>query len=133
MIVTLILNAGIGATLNEGEIMRSARKITWLSLCGLVLFYWVYSSYFSPDIQDAYNAEAQGILLLLLMILSFPSGLIWYLMFSLILFGLDAFSITRPVVIEVIMVWAGFVVVGYLQWFKYGPFIADKFAQWRKN
>lgn len=113
--------------------MKSFLKMLWFGLCGLVLSYWISKSYFSPELQDAYKAESQGVLLASMIILTFPSGIVWYLLFVSVLSALDIFNIARPIFIEILLLWIGFAVVGYLQWFRYGPHLMNKFKQWRNS
>lgn len=113
--------------------MKPIFKFVWLAACALVLIYWVNAHFLSADTPDAYKTETQGILLLWMLVLTFPTGVIWYLLFSLILLGLDTFGVQRSIAVEVGIAWIGFVFAGYLQWFVYGPGLKDKFARWKRS
>ena len=94
-------------------------KYTWLLACGLVLFYWIDKWYFSPEIPETLRIEAQGILFIFMILLSFPSGIIWYFIFSLILIFFREIGLTIPILMETLFIWVGFVLFGYFQWFQY--------------
>jgi hypothetical protein len=113
--------------------MKNRIKYFWLLLSGLVLFYWINKWHLSPDIPEAYRLEAQVVLLILMMLLSFPSGILWYLIFPLIILLATKLSIVIPISIEVPILWSGFVLIGYVQWFIYGPRLLKKYREWRQN
>ena len=113
--------------------MKPVFKIVWLSACTLVLIYWINIYFFSTDMPDAQKTEAQGILLLWMIVFSFPTGVLWYLAFSFLLLGLDVIGVFRSIPAEVGIAWIGFVIAGYLQWFVYGPGLIDKFVKWKQS
>ena len=106
--------------------------VAWLLASILVLVWWIYT-YSRDDLSDGLKAESQMYVILAMSLLTFPTGLLWVVAFSLVLSLLDWLSIDRPLLLESGLMWAGFVVVGYLQWFVFGPGLLAKFRAWRKE
>lgn len=104
--------------------------VAWLIASVLVLVWWLYT-YARGDLSDGLKAESQMYVILAMGLLSFPTGLLWAVAFSLVLGLLDQLSIFRPLLLESGLMWAGFVVVGYLQWFVFGPWMLARFRAWR--
>lgn len=113
--------------------MLSIIRYLWVSACVLVLVYWVNQWHLSPEMEDAYRLESQGVVLVFMMLLSFPSGILFYFLLSLVFSGLDTLGVSTVVDVEVPLVWIGFFIVGYLQWFKYGPKLIRLFVEWRRS
>jgi hypothetical protein len=89
-------------------------------------------TYSRVDLAESLKTESQMYVLLWMAVLTFPSGLVWAALFSLLLGLLDSLGVSpRPLLLEVGLMWAGFVVVGFLQWFVYGPVLLTKFRGWR--
>lgn len=104
--------------------------ITWLIASTLVFVWWIYT-YSRGDLSDGLKAESQMYVILAMSLLTFPTGLLWAVVFSLVLSLLDEPGISRPLLLESSLMWAGFLVVGYLQWFVIGPGLLAKFRAWR--
>lgn len=104
--------------------------IAWLVASALVLVWWIYT-YSRGDLSDGLKAESQMYVILAMSLLTFPAGLLWAVVFSLVLSLLDQIGVGRSLLLESSLMWAGFVVVGYLQWFVFGPRLLAKFRAWR--
>ncbi|MFV1983654.1 MAG: hypothetical protein ACC657_08970 [Thiohalomonadales bacterium] len=109
--------------------MIKLRKILWISICMIVLLWWVNSFYFSPHLISLYKQETQNVLLVWMTILTFPSGFIWLFLFSAIIYIFGLLGISTPIFIEVFLLWLGFILIGYFQWFKFIPFIKIKYFE----
>lgn len=104
--------------------------IAWLIASALVFVWWIYT-YSRGDLSDGLKVESQMYVILAMSLFTFPTGLLWVVVFSLVLSLLNQFGITRPLMLESSLMWAGFLVVGYLQWFVFGPRLLAKFREWR--
>lgn len=130
--MTSTADAGSSVASSEGLMMKGRPIVlAWCLACILVLAWWVYT-YFRSDLTDVLKTESQMYVLLGMVLLTFPSGLVWLVLFSFVLGTLDYFGIpSRPLLLEVSVMWAGFVAVGFLQWFVYGPKMLARFRNWR--
>lgn len=108
------------------------RKIVlfaWLAASLIVLGWWYYRFGLNAELSRTLRNESQIYLILGIAVLSFPSGLIYMYLFGLVVYGLDSVGIDlhQYEMLEVFILWAGFVLSGYLQWFILLPFIREKF------
>jgi hypothetical protein len=103
------------------QVMRAA----WLAVAVVCLAFVLYIL-LSPG-ADAQTA-AGWVLLLTMLILTFPAGIIaigFIALYGLLVMpGRDMHSL------DVVILWSAFVAVGYLQWFKLCPYLIEK---WRKR
>jgi len=102
---------------NAPMIMRII-KVLWIAATLFVLFVTL-SGYHS-----AHDNGIWDVLTWLMLILSFPAGLV----VSLVLWALEVwFSIiSRTSYFSLVVGWTAYFVLGYLQWFKLVPFLIDK-------
>lgn len=93
-------------------------KILWIVAAIFVLYVTI------DGFHDARDKGIWDVLTWLMLILSFPAGLV----VSLVLWALEkGFSITSTTsYLSLALGWAGYFVVGYLQWFKLLPFLTKK-------
>lgn len=101
-------------------------KVIWLFACIAVLIW----EFLSCGQQSHPGLRAECLLLAggLMVVLTFPVGLLWVWLVSgagylLALFGIE--SPAGPSVVDLV-VWVGFVLVGYFQWFVFLPWSIQK-------
>jgi hypothetical protein len=96
---------------------RNLLKATWLLACIAVLLWDLISctQRMNPTLMSECSLLAGG----MMVILSFPIGLLWLWLVSgaAYLAGQLGIDISAVLPISNLVVWIGFVVVGYLQWF----------------
>lgn len=112
-------------------------KLAWLATALVVLGDWLYFWMFeASSAPPAYKAEAGVLLIWVMMFLSFPVGVLWYALLALIYLLLDALGVRpeQPSAFEGVLVWLGFLLFGYLQWFKLVPSVYRKLkARWQNS
>jgi hypothetical protein len=112
---------------------RNYLKGIWLLACVAVLA-WQFvacGQQSNPTLRGECSLLAGGIMV----VLSLPLGLLWLWLVSgagylLAQFGIE---IGAPSSIADVVVWLGFVVVGYLQWFVLLPWIVHKVRARRRT
>jgi hypothetical protein len=73
------------------------------------------------------NAEAGQLLLIVLLVITLPSGLVLGLLLGLGVWGLDKLGISLAVgLVGHLATWASFVAVGFLQWRYLAPWVIRK-------
>ena len=116
---------------NEKLSLRGLVKILWVLCCVVVLVWWYYAFGLKTGLSAMLKAESQIYLIIWMVILTFPVGLIWVYLMALVLYGLETLGVNQEALSsDVLILWAGFVILGYLQWFKLVPFLIGK---WRKK
>jgi hypothetical protein len=99
-----------------------------MAACVFVLVWWLYSFGIKSDLSPVLKAESQIYLLIGMIILTFPIGVVWIYSFAGILFlcrkwGFDPDS---NLLANVFALWLGFVMFGYVQWFKLFPSVLKR-------
>jgi hypothetical protein len=115
---------------NQQEVILRARKVlgarfAWFALCGLVLAWW-YSRYgLDTSLSERLRAESLVYLILWLNVLTFPVGVALTYVLGLMYYSAEQWGVIPPGASspEVVAIWTGFAVAGYLQWFKLAPLI----------
>lgn len=114
---------------------RKLVKTGWSLLCIFVLAFTLAEALVNP--QSPSNYLAAGIFIIYpMMALSFPSCFLWLYTYGGISFALDYAGISDALnfgeanfyVVNFIL-WLGFFMVGYLQWFKLLPYIITKIRE----
>jgi hypothetical protein len=108
---------------------RKIALLAWLAASLIVLGWWYYRFGLNAELSRTLRNESQIYLIIGMAVLSFPSGLLYMYLFGLVVYGLDSVGIDlhEHEMLEVFVLWAGFVLSGYLQWFIFLPFIREKF------
>jgi len=100
-------------------------KALWIGGTVFVLFVTLYFFDSKP------NSDIWIFLTWLMLILSFPAGLVVSLVHMALGVGL---SITiKTSYLSLALEWGGYFVLGYLQWFKLIPWLIEKFRSYRKK
>ncbi len=106
-------------------------KIAWFILCILVV---MVTFYFGDTVN---GRDIDVFLIWSMMILSFPSSWIIILLYSGITYLLySLFSVSLTAYSDymfygyLFLIWITFFVVGYLQWFKFLPWMIEKFRSY---
>lgn len=107
-------------------------KATWIVAMSAVLALWLYGISGSSHLQALTNGESHMLAILLLIILTFPLGVVWALALNF-----SAYFVERaapPFVVSdtllVLVAWGGFFLVGHWQWFTLLPSVV---RWWRKH
>jgi hypothetical protein len=87
--------------------------------CCIVLVWWALAYGLDEGIPTELKNEAQVYLLLPMALLSFPAGVLWaVLLAGALKLAFDAgLAVALSPMFHAVLAWAGFVVVGYVQWF----------------
>lgn len=97
-------------------------KTMWVSVSILLFSMNLYFYFF-----DNKNPDYGTVMIWGMLVLSFPCGLInVYVFGSLFIFFLKYFSLETEYLVQISVLWIGFVIIGYLQWFKLLPFFILK-------
>ena len=92
-------------------------KALWIGAAVFVLYVTIDGFYNTRD-NDVWDVLAW-----LMLILSFPAGLV----VSLVLWALGGFSIIgKTSYLSLALAWAGYFVLGYIQWLKFTPYLIAK-------
>jgi len=110
----------------------SFAKVGWLLLALSVLVFAVGVSIIDP--QKSANYLSAGILIIYpMLVLSFPSSIIWIYLYGGVSYLFDASGFSTsigPYWLSIgltnFVLWMGFAVFGYLQWFKLLPFLINR-------
>ena len=113
--------------------LRNLIKVIWILGCICVLGWWLYSFGMNSDLSQILKSESQVYLLIAMVILSFPISIVWVYIFAglLDLLVFVGVNLSGPLQVDVIVLWFGFVTVGYLQWFMLLPYLLGKWRAWR--
>ncbi len=103
-------------------------KAIWLFLACLVLGVTLF------NFEKSSNPDIAQFLFYAMLVLSFPLGFLVAALLSYLVIGLhSAFGLTlESDYLSITLLWAIFVIVGYLQWFVLIPFIRERLRE-RKN
>jgi hypothetical protein len=98
-------------------------KITWFIACIAVLV-WTFVTC-GPEANATLHGECLLLAAITMALLTLPSGIVWWLLLSgagytLSLIGIETGGMST---FAGFAAWIGFVVVGYLQWFKLVPWL----------
>jgi hypothetical protein len=107
--------------------MMNLLKVAWLIACVAVLAWTLIAC--GPEANATLHGECLLLAGITMALLTLPSGILWWLLLSgagytLSLIGIEVGGIPA---FAGLVVWIGFVVVGYLQWFKLVPWLI---ARW---
>lgn len=104
-------------------------KVVWFLACFAVLVWGLFAC--GQQANSTLRAECALLGAIIMVLLTLPSGILWWLLLSgtgyvLSLIGIEIGASA----IADLVAWLGFVVVGYLQWFKLVPWLV---ARWRSR
>lgn len=107
---------------------RRIYVIAWLTASFVVLGLWFWLFGLNPELSRILRNESQVYLIIGMTVLTFPAGLLYVYLFGIVVYGLSSVGIElhQYEKIEVCLLWGGFVLIGYLQWFVLLPFIRKK-------
>lgn len=105
--------------------VHHACVITWIVVCCGVAAWWILAA---GTADETLRGERMLLAAIVMVILTFPIGLAWWLLVSAVVYALYANGIElgRAEIALSLVAWAGFVVVGYVQWFRILPWIILK-------
>jgi hypothetical protein len=110
--------------------MINLLKIVWLIACLAVLVWTFFAC--GHEANATLRGECSLLTAIIMALLTLPAGILWWLLIG------GASHVLSSVGIEIggaaaiadFVVWFGFFVVGYLQWFKLVPWLI---ARWRSR
>ncbi|MDX9715707.1 MAG: hypothetical protein RBT37_09845 [Dissulfurispiraceae bacterium] len=127
--ISIVISYSTASTARDGF---KFAKIVWSFLCMLVIIFTLKVPIMDSQESDSYFA-AGAFIIYPMMVFSFPSGYLWVSLYGGIIYTLDYFGLSVPFsfgrldfYITNFVLWLGFFIVGYLQWFKLIPFIIEK-------
>ena len=100
-------------------------KALWIGAAVCVLFITI-DAYYSVHDKDIWDVLAW-----LMLILSFPAGLVVSLV--LLVLEMEFSIISKTSYLSLALGWAGYFVLGYLQWFELTPHLIAKLCALKKN
>jgi len=97
----------------------------------IVLVGWLYSYGLNEDLSQVLKSESQVYLLIAMVILTLPLGIPWIYLFAGLLYVLQSVGINMSgeTQVDVFLLWLGFVVIGYIQWFVIVPYLIRKIRE----
>jgi hypothetical protein len=104
-------------------------QVAWVAIAIYLLWSMLQVSAQEDVLPAAYETENLVLLGLGLTLITFPSGLLWWL----ILLGLDEvfrLGLSEGGARAIVWEWVGAFVLGYFQWFWFVPWLL---ARWRKH
>jgi hypothetical protein len=105
--------------------MTNILKLVWFAGCIGVLVYALVVC--GPLTESMLRGECFIMPAVIMAIMSAPSGILWWVLLSAAGYGLSLAGIEIPDSISVhLIVWLGFIIVGYLQWFLLVPFLVHR-------
>ena len=116
--------------MNEAPSTQETRSImpkvelVWFAACCVVLL---------VAFQNTQNPEAAVLFTILMVVLTFPIGLILvWLLGSALAYLNQQFGVSLPEgAVMLFLLWVGFLAVGYIQWFRWVPYFYRK--HWGEN
>jgi hypothetical protein len=107
-------------------------ELAWLVSCVAAVTWWYVTYGIRSDLGGALKAESQIYLIAIMVVITFPIGLVWAYAAGLITYELEAAGIGTATAwhLDVLLWWFGFVVVGYVQWFNLIPRIVGAIRTW---
>jgi hypothetical protein len=112
--------------------MTNLVKLVWLIACLGVLAYTLVACGQEPN--STLRGECSLLAAIMMAFLTFPLGLLWWLLVSAAgyAFSLVGIQFGGASVVADLVVWLGFVVLGFLQWFKLLPFLVRRVRERKK-
>src|SRR5712691_4990285 len=106
--------------------MMNLLKIVWLIACFAALA-WTFVAC-GHEANATLRGECSLLAAIIMAFFAFPLGLLWWLLISAVGYALSLVGVEIEGVSAIadLVVWFGFVVVGYLQWFKLVPWIVRR-------
>src|SRR5256885_7648560 len=106
--------------------MMNLFRIVWLIACFIVLA-WTFIAC-GREANETLRGECSLLAAIIMAFLTFPVGLLWWLLISaagyvLLLVGIE---IRGASAIADLVVWGGVVIVGYFQWVKLVPWVVRR-------
>jgi len=97
----------------------------------IVLVWWLQSYGLKGDLTQVLKSESQVYLLIAMVILTFPLGILWIYLFAGLLYVLElvGINVSGKMQADVLVLWLGFVVTGYCQWFVIVPNLIRKIRE----
>lgn len=97
-------------------------KAAWMGVAVLILFVTLYAFDGKP------NNDIGTFLVWSMLFLSFPSGLIYLALFTVVAMLIEKYlsTVIPTSYISLTMDWIALFALGYLQWFKLMPYLIDK-------
>ena len=121
------VQSDIGPQMTRQNLIRTL----WIVVCMIVLVGWLYSYGFKEDLSQVLKSESQVYLLIAMVILTLPLGIPWIYLFAGLLYVLESVGINMSgkMQADVFLLWLGFVVIGYIQWFVIVPYLIRKIRE----
>lgn len=106
-------------------------RTLWIVACIIVLVWWLYSFGLKEDLSQTLKSESQIYLLIAMVILTLPIGIVWIYLFTGLLYVLElvGINVSGKMQADVILLWLGFVAIGYIQWFIIAPYLIHKIRE----
>jgi hypothetical protein len=113
--------------------MMNLLKIVWLIGCFAALAWTIVAC--GHEGNATLRGECSLLAAIIMAFLTFPLGLLWWLLISAVGYVLSHVGIEIGGVSTIadLVVWFGFVIVGYLQWFKLVPWIVRRIREWKQS
>ena len=113
--------------------MTNLIKAAWLIAC-LAVLVWTFVAC-GQEYNSTLRAECSLLAAIIMALLTLPLGILWWLLVSATGYGLSlvGIEIGKLIAIADLVVWLGFVVVGYFQWFKLVPWIVRRIRARKPN
>lgn len=109
--------------------MARLLQVVWLIACFAVLVWGFVAC--GEEANSTLRGECSLLAAIIMALPSLPSGILWWLLVSGTAYALSLVGIEIGTsAVADLIVWLGFVVVGYLQWFKLVPWLI---ARWRSR
>ncbi|MBC3931933.1 hypothetical protein [Undibacterium curvum] len=114
---------------SEEKMKQKIALFAWFAASLIVLGWWYYQFGLNPELSRTLRNESQIYLIIGMAVLSFPSGLLYLYLFGLLVYGLDSVGVDlhKYEMLEVLILWGGIVLSGYLQFFILFPFVRENF------
>ena len=120
-----MINVGKNAKMLNSILREKLKFLVWLFLNILILIYGIYLRSTAPD--------GAVIFIYLMYIISFPLGFLVPFVFvcidKCIGYNINIYYNSYPILIDIVIPWILFLIVGYIQWFALIP----KATKWWKN
>ena len=113
--------------------MMNLSKIVWLIAC-LIVLAWTFVAC-GREANETLRGECSLLAAIIMAFLTFPVGLLWWLLISATgyVLSLVGIEIGGASAIADLVVWFGFVIVGYFQWFKLVPWIVHRIRERKQS
>ena len=113
--------------------MMNLFKVVWLIAC-FVMLAWTFVAC-GREANDTLRGECSILAAIIMAFLTFPVGLLWWPLISAAghVLSLVGIEIRGASAIADLVVWVGFVIVGYIQWFKLVPWIVRRIRERKQS